>query len=438
MNRLLYWSIVSALAGFLFGFDTVVISGAEQTIQKLWGLSDFMHGAVMGSALWGMVLGAIFGSLPTDVFGRRATLTWIGILYFASAAWSGLASGPYTLIIARFIGGLGVGVSTVAAPLFISEIAPPNRRGLLAGLFQFNIVFGILMAYVSNMLIAPLGANSWRFMLGVEALPAMIYTLMCFTLPESPRWLLINRDQRAEAIKTLALISPDESPAAIEQLADRIEQSRPQSASSNVQPRPRLSKPIMLAFFIAFFNQWSGINAILYFSIRIFEKAGFTDSASFMNSVGIGITNLIFTFIGLWLIDILGRKTLLLIGSVGYIVSLGLCSWAFSTERFSLIPYCIFAFIGAHAVGQGAVIWVFISEIFPGRYRAIGQSVGSATHWVFAAVIATLFPVVAARYSQSAIFAFFCGMMVLQLIWVLTMVPETKGIALEDMEAKLA
>jgi MFS transporter, SP family, arabinose:H+ symporter len=437
-SRLLFWSVTASLAGFLFGFDTVVISGAEKTIQSLWGLGDLQHGLAMSSALWGTVLGSLIGGWPTDRFGRRTTLLYIGILYFVSAVWSGLATDVYSFIIARFIGGVGVGISTVAAPLYISEISPPDRRGRLAGMFQFNIVFGILIAFVSNALLAGIGENAWRWMLGVEAIPALIYSLMCFSLPESPRWLISRKNDVDAATKVFKQISPDLDDAAIKrQVAQVVDASSSAASHKTGFWNSQLRRPILLAFLVAFFNQLSGINAILYFAPRIFELTGLEAQASLLQSVGIGVTNLIFTFVGLWLIDRLGRKTLLYIGSFGYIGSLGLCAWAFSTETFAIVPACIFAFIAAHAVGQGAVIWVLISEIFPNEHRAQGQSLGSFTHWIFAALLTLFFPSMVTLFAPSIVFGFFCFMMCLQLLWVWSMVPETKGVPLEEMQIRL-
>ncbi|QDS88977.1 putative metabolite transport protein CsbC [Rosistilla ulvae] len=436
-QRLFYWSLTAALAGFLFGFDTVVISGAEKTIQALWGLGDFEHGLAMSMALWGTVVGSLIGSWPTDRFGRTKTLITIGLLYLLSAVWSGLATDVYSFMIARFLGGLGVGVSTVAAPLYISEIAPPEHRGRLAGMFQFNIVFGILIAFVSNMLLGGLGANAWRWMLGVEAIPALIYGAMCFGLPESPRWLIGRREDREGGIAVLRLIHPESTEAEIQAEADAIASVAHETSSTGGFWSARMSKPIMLAFLVAFFNQMSGINAILYFAPRIFEMTGLGERGALLQSIGIGITNLIFTFIGLWLIDRLGRRTLLTVGSFGYITSLALCSWAFFTENFAIVPACIFAFIAAHAVGQGAVIWVLISEIFPNRHRAQGQSLGSFTHWIFAALLTLFFPSMVTMFEPGYVFGFFCFMMMLQLAWVLFMVPETKGRPLEQIEHDL-
>src|SRR5579871_5302233 len=437
-GRIFFWSITSALAGFLFGFDTVVISGAEKTIQALWGLSPGLHGIAMGSALYGTVVGSLIGGWPADRFGRKATLLWIGILYFVGAVGSGLAPNVATFIAARVIGGLGIGISTVVAPMYISEIAPPKHRGRLAGLFQFNIVFGILIAFVSNRLLADVGDDAWRWMLGVAAFPSLVYAVFCFALPESPRWLLSRKGDREAALKVLQRAQPESSKEEIAAEADEITSASTEQVSSGHFWTRRLRKPILLAILIAFFNQMSGINAILYFAPRIFELTGLGAKAALLQSIGIGITNLVFTFVGLWLIDRLGRRTLLYIGSFGYIISLGLVAWAFFTQHFSIVPACIFGFIAAHAVGQGAVIWVFISEIFPNRHRAEGQTLGSFTHWIFAAALTTFFPAMVSAFPPGYIFAFFTGMMVLQLIWVKTMVPETKGVPLEQIQKQLA
>ena len=436
-TRIFFWSITSALAGFLFGFDTVVISGAEQTIQSLWNLSPGMHGLAMGAALYGTVLGSLLGGWPADRFGRKPTLLAIGILYVISAIGCGYAWNVQSFIVARFIGGIGIGISTVAAPLYISEIAPPAYRGRLAGLFQFNIVFGIIIAFLSNFLLKDIGENAWRWMLGVAAFPSGLYSVMCLAIPESPRWLLGRKRDREAGIKVLQLIQSDASRTQIEAEADEILAISHEKVEADGFWTQRLRVPILLAFFIAFFNQLSGINAILYFAPRIFEMTGLGTKAALLQSVGIGITNLLFTFVGLWLIDRLGRRTLLYIGSFGYIASLGLTAWAFFTEHFAIVPACIFAFIAAHAIGQGAVIWVFISEIFPNRHRAEGQTLGSFTHWIFAALLTTFFPKMVSAFPPGYVFSFFAFMMVLQLIWVKTMVPETKGVPLEEIEHRL-
>ena len=436
-GRIFFWSLTSALAGFLFGFDTVVISGAEKTIQTLWGLNAMLHGVAMGSALYGTVIGSLIGGIPADRLGRKATLLWIGILFFVGAAGSALAPNVVVFIVARLIGGLGIGISTVVAPMYISEIAPTKHRGRLAGMFQFNIVFGILIAFVSNRLLAGVGPNAWRWMLGVAAFPSVLYALFCLGLPESPRWLISRKNDRAGALQVLQRVEPDLSPARVAAAADEIAAASTEKVSSGHFWTSRLRKPILLAFLVAFFNQMSGINVVLYFAPRIFELAHLGEKAALLKSVGIGITNLVFTFVGLWLIDRLGRRTLLYIGSFGYIASLGLAAWAFFSQHYSIVPGCIFAFIAAHAVGQGAVIWVLISEIFPNRHRAEGQTLGSFTHWTFAALLTTVAPEMFEAFPPGYIFSFFAGMMILQLVWVKTMVPETKGVPLERIQHEL-
>jgi sugar porter (SP) family MFS transporter len=411
----------------------------------------------MASALYGTVVGSLLGGWPADRFGRKATLLWIGVLCFVGAVGSGLATNVTLFIIARVIGGLGIGISTVVAPLYISEIAPPKFRGRLAGMFQFNIVFGILIAFVSNAMLAGIGENAWRWMLGVAAFPSLIYALFCFGLPESPRWLLSRKDDRDAGLKILQRIQPDASKAEIDAQANEILAASSKIGSPGPDSTSRLSwrnragrwltetwltvkrlrKPILLAVFIAFFNQLSGINAILYFAPRIFELTGLGAKAALLQSIGIGVTNLVFTFVGLWLIDRLGRRTLLFIGSFGYIASLGLVAWAFFTQHYSIVPVCIFAFIAAHGVGQGTVIWVFISEIFPNRQRAEGQALGSFTHWIFAALLTTFFPRMVSSFPPGYVFSFFAGMMVLQLIWVKMWMPETKGVPLEQIQKQL-
>jgi SP family arabinose:H+ symporter-like MFS transporter len=428
---------VASLAGFLFGFDTVVISGAEQTIQALWSLNSTMHGIAISMALWGTVAGSLIGGWPAEYFGRKKTLLWIGILYLVSACGSGLAPGVYSFMLARFIGGLGVGISTVAAPMFISEISPPKYRGRLTGMFQFNIVFGILVAFFSNSLLRGTGVNDWRWMLGVMAIPALIFAVSCLGLPESPRWLIVHNKDLEGGLAVLKKINPDLTPYNLNLLLNEIINSGNEKTHSRSLFSKQLIKPMLLAIFIAVFNQLSGINAILYYAPRIFQMTGLGSQAALLQSVGIGITNLIFTFVGLWLIDRLGRRNLLIIGSVGYITSLGITVWAFFTGHFGIVPISIFAFCASHCIGQGAVIWVFISEIFPNKQRAFGQALGSFTHWLFAALITLFFPIVTKILAPGYIFGFFCVMMILQLIWVVIFVPETKGITLEELEGKL-
>lgn len=431
-KKIILWSITAALAGFLFGFDVVVISGADKKLQALWGSSEAFHGAVvMGMALWGTVVGAIFGGIPTNKFGRKNTLIVIGILFAVSAIGSALSNDPYVFAFARFIGGLGVGASTIAAPAYISEIAPAKDRGRLVAMYQFNIVFGIMIAYLSNYLLSDIGENAWRWMLGVEAIPAVLYILFALKLPKSPRWLL-SQSREDEAREVLNIIDPQ---------ADVNEQIREFNSHSDKSDKSetifikKYRFPLMLAFFIAFFNQFSGINAVLYYAPRIFEEAGLGESSALLNSIGLGVTNLVFTLLGVFLIDKLGRKTLMYIGSVGYIISLGLLASAFLLGWTGMaVPIFLFLFIGAHAVGQGAVIWVFISEIFPNHLRASGQAFGSSTHWVLAALIPSLFPFLLKLVGGGLVFLVFAVMMVFQFLFVAFMMPETKGKTLEELE----
>ena len=437
MNKVFLWSIVVAMAGFLFGFDTVVISGADKKLQVLWDSSNMFHGTVvMAMALWGTVIGAIFGGIPTNRIGRKNTLIWIGVLYTISALGSSFANDPYTFAFFRFIGGLGVGASTIAAPAYVSEIAPAKDRGRLVALYQFNIVLGILIAFLSNYLLRNIGENSWRWMIGVEAIPAIIYTLLVITVPKSPRWLLL-KGRENEARKVLQITNSD---ASIDGIMEEIQQHQNGIKTKGKETifMKKYHFPLMLAFLIAFFNQFSGINAFLYYAPRIFEEAGLGESTALLSSIGIGITNLIFTLLGVTLIDKLGRKQLMYIGSIGYIISLSLVAIAFFLGwKGMFIPIFLFIFIAAHAIGQGAVIWVFISEIFPNNLRASGQSFGSSTHWILAAIIPSLVPFLFEKIGAGIVFAIFAFMMVLQLLFVIFIMPETKGITLEDLEKKI-
>ena len=434
-KKVLGLSLTAALGGFLFGFDTIVINGAEQAIQKLWGLNAAMHGVVISAALWGTVLGALVGGFFTERYGRRSTLFWVGVVYFASSVWAALATGPYALTAARFVGGIGVGVSTIAAPLYISEISPAKSRGKLTALFQFNIVFGVSIAVVSNQLLAGVGEHAWRWMLGVEAFPALLFTVLCLTLTESPRWLIVRKNNFAAGLDVFRTINPGMAEADVRELADEVARSRGDTVKRTAAPffTRELWRPIMLAFFVAFFNQLSGVNAIWYFAKRVFMMAGLDDAAALAQVSWLGVVNFWATFAGLWLIDRIGRKTLLLIGGTGYVVALAVCSWSFYTGQAGLAPMCIFAFMVAHAIGQGTVIWVFISEIFPNLHRAAGQTLGSSTHWLFAALLTLVFPKMAEALHPGTIFAFFGFMMVLHLLWVIFLVPETKGRRLEDI-----
>jgi len=434
-KRILLWSITAALAGFLFGFDTVVISGADKKLQALWESSDVFHGSVvMSMALWGTVFGAIFGGIPTNRLGRKTTLIWIGLFYLISAVGSALVNDPYSFAFFRFLGGIGVGISTIAAPAYVSEISPAKNRGKLVALYQFNIVLGILIAFLSNYLLRNVGENAWRWMIGVEAFPAFIYTLLIFVVPMSPRWL-ISKQRENEAKKVLELIASDtDADVFIQAIKNETENQR--SGENIFMKKYRF--PLMLAFLVAMFNQFSGINAFLYYAPRIFEEAGLGESTALLSSIGIGVTNLVFTLLGVFLIDRLGRKVLMYIGSIGYIISLSLVSIAFFLNWEGLaVPIFLFLFIASHAIGQGAIIWVYISEIFPNHLRANGQSFGTSTHWILAAIIPSLVPVLFSTIGPGTVFLVFAMMMVFQLLFVIFMMPETKGISLEELSKKL-
>jgi len=441
-NRLFEWSIVAALAGFIFGFDTVVISGANLPIKELWHTSPLFHGFfIMSMALWGTLFGAIFGGIPTERYGRKKVLFWIGVLFAFSALGSALAPSPYIFSFFRFVGGLGIGVSSVVAPTYISEISTPATRGRLGAMYQFNIVFGILAAFLSNYFLQGVGgANDWRWMLGVLAIPSIIYTIMVMGVPESPRWLITERNDLAGARRILLLMGVADPEKEIESVLESNRHEGRQVVFFSSRHAPM----IWLAFLIAFFNQLSGINFILYYAPEILTKIGFGARDSLLNSIAIGGTNLVFTFLGLYLIDRLGRRKLLFIGSLGYILSLVMVAVCFALHvRPGLLMVFLLLFIAAHAVGQGAVVWVFISEIFPNKVRAAGQSFGASVHWVFAAVITLVTPFFldgkngVFKDNPWPIFAFFAGMMVLQLVWVMIRMPETKGVSLEQIEQKL-
>lgn len=436
-KKLLYWSVVVAFAGFLFGFDTVVISGADKQLQNLWHSSDLFHGlVVMSSALWGTVFGSIFGSFPTNILGRKKTLILIGILFFLSAIGTSFATNPIFFAVFRFLGGIGIGVSTIAAPTYVSEIAPAKNRGKLVALYQFNIVFGILMAFTSNYFLQNIGENSWRWMLGIQSIPALIYSILVFGIPESPRWILEYKKDKPKAISILKLLNSDEE---VEEEIKAIEKEQRAETKDESIFMLKYRKPLLLAFFIAFFNQFSGINAFLYYAPRIFELAGLAKSASFLSSIGLGIINLIFTMIGISLIDKFGRKTLMYYGSFGYIISLGLVSLGFYLGWKGLtIPIFFFLFIASHAIGQGAVIWVFISELFPNKLRAAGASFGTSVHWVLAALIPSFIPFLFVKIGTTTVFCIFTLMMVFQLLWVYFKMPETKGRTLEELSESLS
>lgn len=429
MNRkIILWSIAVGLGGLLFGLDVAVISGAEKAIQQLWHLSEWEHGTAIAMALYGTAFGAAFGNVPANRIGRKKTLLWIGVLFFISSVGAALSPEVYSFMFFRFISGLSIGASSVVAPVYISEIAPARYRGRLVISFQLNVVSGILIAYLSNYLLQGVGGvNDWRWMLGIVAVPSLLFSLFMLAVPETPRWLLLHKNDEAHAREVLSITEDD---------VDKTINEIKAGASEKKEPlfNKKFYKPLLLAFLLATFNQLSGINAIIYFAPRVFEMAGIGKDAAFLSTAGIGVVNLAFTIIGWSLIDRFGRRTLMFIGSAGYIVSLGLIAVSFNNGATQFITYYVFLFIAAHAIGQGAVIWVFISEIFPNSVRAAGTSFGCLTHWAWAAVVAQTFPFFATNVGGSYIFGFFCFMMVLQLLFVWRMMPETKGIALEDMD----
>ncbi len=431
-SKIFFWSLTAALGGFLFGFDTAVISGVEQTLQKLWHLSVFEHGITVSIALIGTVLGSLIGGIPTEKYGRKVTLYMVAIAYLMSAIGTAYAVDWSIFLIFRFLGGLGVGVSSVVAPMYISEIAPPAKRGQLVAMFQFNIVFGILMAYLSNYLLGNIGDNAWRWMLGVQAIPSVLFIATILMIPESPRWLILKKGMVDAARKTLNIIDAATAEQVIHDIQNNVKTTAPSSFATLFQKAYKT--PITLAVLFAFFNQMSGINAIIYYAPRIFEMAGFGASTALLSSAGIGLVNLVATLIGISLIDKFGRRMLMYIGSVGYIISLSLIAFAFYRNSFEGMSIFIFLFIASHAVGQGSVIWVFISEIFPSEVRAHGQALGSFTHWILAAVIAFTFPYIAETFGGAATFAFFAFMMVFQLLFVWRIMPETKGTSLEGAQ----
>jgi sugar porter (SP) family MFS transporter len=429
-------SLVAALGGLLFGFDTVVISGAIAALQLQYGLSDIAKGMTVSTALVGTILGAMFAGIPGDRYGRRGSLRITAVLYLLSALGCAFAFGWYSLVVARFIGGLGIGASSVLGPMYIAEIAPPKQRGRLVGAFQFNIVFGILLAYFSNYLIGTFGFGDleWRWKLGVSGIPAALFLVMLFAIPESPRWLA--KQGRVKEAEDVLRCSGDENyQEDLKEIVASVDQKRELVQETLFSRKYRV--PIFLAVSIAMFNQLSGINAILYYLNDIFTKAGFTKVSGDLQSVAVGATNLVFTIVAMTMIDRLGRKKLLLIGSVGTAVALaGVAAIFFAGTHQELLVWCLVVFIAFFAFSQGAVIWVYLSEVFPTRVRAKGQSLGSLTHWIMAALLSFLFPLLAAT-SGGAPFVFFAAMMVVQFLVVLFFYPETKGYSLEEMQKKL-
>jgi MFS transporter, SP family, arabinose:H+ symporter len=429
-------TIVAALGGLLFGFDTAVIAGITEALTRTYGLSAGGLGLTVASALWGTILGAMLSGIPGEKFGRRDSLRVMAILYVVSAVGCALAWNWYALVFFRFVGGLGIGGSSVLGPMYIAEIAPAKLRGRLVGFFQFNVVAGILLAYFSNYLIglAGFGDREWRWKLGVSALPAILFLIMLFVIPRSPRWL-VSKGRADEAEQVLRLIGEEDAAGELKQMAASVNLDQSHGAEPLFRLKYRL--PIFLAVSIGMFNQLSGINAILYYLNDIFAKAGFTKFSGDLQAVAIGATNLLFTLLAMSIIDRVGRKTLLIVGSLGTAACLaGVAAVFASGAHEDLLVWLLVGFIAFFAFSQGAVIWVYISEVFPTRVRAKGQSLGSFTHWVMNAAISWTFPILAAS-SKSIPFIFFSAMMVVQFFVVLFVYPETKGVTLEDMQKKL-
>jgi MFS transporter, SP family, xylose:H+ symportor len=437
-------AIVAALGGFLFGFDTAVISGTTGALKDTYGLSDNSLGFTVAIALIGTIIGSIFAGRPADIWGRKKALMLLAVLYSVGALGSALAWSWYSFLAFRLLGGLAVGGASVVSPMYIAEISPARLRGRLVAVQQLNIVLGILAAFLSNYLIARLnlGALEWRWMLGIQVVPSALFLLLLLPTPESPRWLMaMSRVDEAREVFTKVGVDGsgiDEELADIQRSLDLEHHEQ-----GDTLFQAKYQKPIILAVAIAMFNQLSGINAILYYAPRVFEMAGAGKGSALLQSVAVGGTNLLFTMLAMTVIDHFGRRKLIIIGSVGYLISLGATAWAFYTYGTEFTPTgsiivlaSLLLFIAAHAFGQGAVIWVFISEIFPNRVRASGQALGSTTHWVMAALITWTFPLIASSSGGHA-FAFYALMMFLQLLWALFLMPETKGVPLEAIQRKL-
>lgn len=439
---LLRCSLIAALGGLLFGFDTAVISGTTEHLKEVFDLGGFWLGFTVSSALIGTIMGAMFASVPADWLGRRTTLVWIAFLYFVSAVGSALAWDWPSFLLFRWLGGLGVGASSVVAPMYIAEISPPQFRGRLVAITQFNIVFGILAAYMSNygVALADLGQEEWRVMFGIEALPAAVFFALMFLNPRSPRWL-VARGRSAEAAAVLEKVGAADVRKELREIEESLASMGARAMESVFQWKYR--RPVLLAVAISTFNQLSGINALMYYAPHIFRMAGAETDASLAQAVVVGCTNLVFTMAAMLVIDKIGRRKIMVVGSIGYIVSLAATAAAFYTYGTDFTPFggavvltSLMVFIASHAFGQGSVIWVYLSEIFPNSVRAQGQALGSFTHWVFAALISWTFPMIA-EVSGGHTFAFYSSMMVLQLVWVLKVMPETKGVPLEELQKRM-
>jgi sugar porter (SP) family MFS transporter len=438
---LLRCTLIAALGGFLFGFETAVISGAEKTIQQLWSLSDFMLGFTVAASLIGTVIGSMIAGKPAQRYGRKKVLLVIALMYLLSAVGCSLTPTWILFIVFRMIGGIAVGASSVVGPMYISEISPAAVRGRLTGMFQLNIVIGILVAFLTNFAFLQIGAGSWRWMVGIMVIPAGLFALLLRAIPESPRWLILNnRDEEAARIFERTGEPDARSVINEEHALLSGEHKKLQHAPEENLFSRKFRKPILYAVLLAMFNQLSGINAILYYAPRIFEMAGFSKQASFLQPVYIGGANLIFTLLGMSIIDKVGRKTLLITGAIGMIIFLGLTAFAFNSGSANhLVIVYLVGFIAFFAMSQGAVIWVFISEIFPNAVRSQGSSLGSFTHWIMAAIIAWTFPIIVNGSPNGGFysFIFFSCMVLVSLIFIWKVMPETKGRTLEQIQKDL-
>jgi sugar porter (SP) family MFS transporter len=435
-GRAFQYILIVSITGFLFGFDSVVISGANLPVKHLWQMTEWSHGTfIISISLWGMVVGSLFGGYPTDSLGRKATLVMVGFMFTISALGTAFAVSPWMFSFFRFIGGLGAGIGSIAAPAYISEMAIAKHRGKLGMLFQLSIVVGILTAFLSNYLLAGVSENDWRWMLGIMVVPAAIYTGLLFNIKESPRWLVVKAKNIEKASVILNSIT---SPGEAKRLLTSIQhEDRDKGSNKGLFPR-KYSKVLMLSFLITFFNQFSGISFILFYAPEILEKAGYGTAQSLLSSVFIGLVNLVFTVVGIYLIDRIGRKKLMYAGSIGYIISLAMisCGFYFGLPADVTLIF-ILVFIVSHAIGQGAVIWVFIAEIFPNKVRSFGQAWGSGLLNIFAALITMIGSVLMSTLPSWTIFATFSVLMVLQLLFTAFIMPETKGVSLEELEGKL-
>lgn len=436
-RTVVFSTLVAALGGLLFGFDTAVISGTTESLESVFGLSEFWLGFAVASALIGTIIGALAAGKPAEVLGRRRVLFVLALLFLVSAVGSALAGTLASFAVFRFVGGLGVGAASVVAPMYIAEIAPARLRGRLVAVNQLNVVVGILLAFVSNYLLAQViaGPVAWRWMLGVEAVPAALFFGLLFGIPESPRWLM-RQERRDDARRVLEALGEPDVEGELEKIAAsvRLEGTR----RSEPLFQARYTRPILLAWAVAMLNQLSGVNALMYYAPRIFQMAGAAASDALLQATAIGGTNLVFTIVALFLIDRFGRRPLLIAGGLGAAASLGTTAWGFYAGAGAghLVLLGLLGFIASHAIGQGAVIWVFLSEIFPNRVRAKGQALGSFTHWAMAAVVSWSFPVLAAAAGGHA-FTLFAAMMLLQAVFAWKLMPETRGVSLEELEVRL-